>query len=190
MRCRERYKNLSLYWHSKKPVSVSECTIQYLKENIHRMDVWCDTCEKVINTRVTGEGRLNRKKEAIRLADISLFGSEVNTFDETVLSGRKTATKRQLHDYVKELFSCKICGIHLHPCAMEFHHIDKDTKITAVSQMINFSSYTFNSLVLEIQKCCLLCVVCHRYVENDLLDSPKDTIILDDTFWEEFISSL
>ena len=59
---------------------------------------------------------------------------------------------------------CAICGYDKCCNALDFHHVlpeDKKFQINAV----NFSKYSSNKLVDELNKCILLCCICHREIE-------------------------
>lgn len=58
--------------------------------------------------------------------------------------------------------SCIRCGFNEHPCALDFHHREKSTKVFGVSQMGYCSE---EKIMIEIEKCDLLCANCHRIVE-------------------------
>lgn len=45
--------------------------------------------------------------------------------------------------------------------ALEFNHLDKDRKIGGISTMIS-NNIPINMIEMEIQKCELLCVNCHK----------------------------
>ena len=69
-------------------------------------------------------------------------------------------------------------------CCLDFHHLDNDDK-TYVSQMLN-SSYA--KICKEINKCTVLCAICHRLATYDELNcsnfnrcSVSQDLIIDDS---------
>lgn len=62
---------------------------------------------------------------------------------------------------------CIICGYNRYRGALEFHHLDKNTKSKDYYRMKNWS---FESKKEELDKCVLLCSNCHREVEAGLTD--------------------
>ena len=63
---------------------------------------------------------------------------------------------------------CAICKNKYDPCAMDLHHIDPTTKSEGVNGMMRIGSY--QKLQEEIDKCVVLCAVCHRLFHNNLVD--------------------
>lgn len=78
---------------------------------------------------------------------------------------RKVKPHRKSHQarndaFMRELYSepCRDCGLVLHPDAMEFDHV-RGEKTADVSRLRNVSR---KRLTEEIEKCDLVCVLCHR----------------------------
>lgn len=65
--------------------------------------------------------------------------------------------KSWLKEFKKGL-KCERCGEN-HIACLDFHHVDKNTKEGAVSQLANSG---LNKLLKEIDKCIVLCANCHR----------------------------
>ena len=57
---------------------------------------------------------------------------------------------------------CMDCGIQYPYYVMDFDHRNKKTKLTTISRMINFHSYSKEKIIKEIKKCDLVCANCHR----------------------------
>lgn len=72
---------------------------------------------------------------------------------------------------------CMLCGYSRHQGVLEFHHIDPITKSFAVSG--GGFSRSWDSIVIELQKCVLLCANCHREVEIGVVTLPQ-TVYKDD----------
>lgn len=75
--------------------------------------------------------------------------------------------KQKLVDYKGG--KCSVCGYDKCLNALEFHHVDKTTKLFALNSG-NFGK-AYKTLVTEADKCILLCANCHReihYDENEL----------------------
>lgn len=56
---------------------------------------------------------------------------------------------------------CDICDIQYHSCQMDFDHLDQSTKRNSVCLMATIR-YSLNAIQQEIDKCRLLCALCHR----------------------------
>jgi transposase len=73
---------------------------------------------------------------------------------------------------VKELLvaeaggACAVCGYDRHPRALEFHHLDPETKAFGLGSGNSFSLATARA---EAAKCALLCGNCHAEVEAGVL---------------------
>lgn len=64
---------------------------------------------------------------------------------------------------------CEICGRQGPPYIFDFHHIDRSQKLFNVSSAGYHKSRT-DLLEAEMDKCVVLCAICHRMVEyGDLL---------------------
>ena len=55
---------------------------------------------------------------------------------------------------------CRDCGYVGHPDEFDYHHIDPNTKILAVSDMLG--TYGRPKVIAEMAKCEILCKPCHR----------------------------
>lgn len=61
---------------------------------------------------------------------------------------------------------CQICGYNRFYGALEFHHLDPNIKDFAISERIKSK---FEDLKPELDKCVLLCCLCHREVEAGII---------------------
>ena len=68
----------------------------------------------------------------------------------------------------KEGLSCEYCGYSkkTHSSfsinALEFHHILSSTKKYTIGNMISQATYTWKTIMNEVNKCRVLCCLCHR----------------------------
>ncbi len=67
--------------------------------------------------------------------------------------------------------SCIICCESESVC-LDFHHIDGDNKDYLVSQM-QYSTYSKERILKEMEKCVILCSNCHRKVHANILTIPS-----------------
>lgn len=70
-------------------------------------------------------------------------------------------SQKELELYLKDK-ACKICKDN-DPDVLEFHHRDPKTKKACISELV-CSGYTWDSILLEIEKCDVLCCKCHRKI--------------------------
>jgi hypothetical protein len=61
---------------------------------------------------------------------------------------------------------CEICNCVLDPCQMDFDHIDPSTKKYSICELVRKRA-SREAILLEIQKCRVLCVNCHRIVSKE-----------------------
>lgn len=59
---------------------------------------------------------------------------------------------------------CKLCGYKRYVGALDFHHLDRKTKSFSLS--VKGFCYSWDTILLEAQKCVVLCKNCHTEVEN------------------------
>jgi len=72
---------------------------------------------------------------------------------------RKSARRsKEFMARVKRKLSCSVCGYNKCPDALQFHHLKKEDKRRAVSEM---SRASIALLKKEIRKCSILCANCH-----------------------------
>jgi hypothetical protein len=71
---------------------------------------------------------------------------------------------------------CQICGYNKPvPGAYHFHHRDPSTKLFN----INSSTLGFEKLLLEVDKCDLLCACCHAEIhDEDWKENREDALVL------------
>jgi UV DNA damage repair endonuclease len=81
---------------------------------------------------------------------------------------RRRADNRNLIDAYKEELgcSCNLCGVIDHPVAFDFHHINHEEKEYTVSKM---AGYKWERIQKEIDKCVMVCAICHRKLHKGLL---------------------
>lgn len=62
---------------------------------------------------------------------------------------------------------CRVCGYNQteHPEAFDFHHTDPDDKGKNIAGMIT-NNTSFTKVAEELDKCILLCAVCHRVMHK------------------------
>lgn len=60
---------------------------------------------------------------------------------------------------------CKICGLIDDPCVYDFHHKDPNQKDYKLSSR----KISFRKIKTELDKCILLCCMCHRKLHADIL---------------------
>jgi len=58
---------------------------------------------------------------------------------------------------------CRLCGYDRHPAALQFHHLDPDSKRFSLSQQ--GVARSLERAQAEARKCILLCANCHAEVE-------------------------
>ena len=68
---------------------------------------------------------------------------------------------KEILDNTKEGKCCARCGYNECIEALDYHHIDANTKIGTVARLL--THYNAQDGLKEIEKCILLCANCHRY---------------------------
>lgn len=76
----------------------------------------------------------------------------------------KEKRKETIKAFVDEIKQnpCIDCGKNFDACAMDFDHLDPNTKVSEISTMIHSQQYSLDEIKSEIEKCELVCAVCHR----------------------------
>jgi hypothetical protein len=90
--------------------------------------------------------------------------------NKELYASRKKSRREELRGWWKEYkrgLKCTSCGEN-HPATLDFHHLDGSEKEFNVSRMIGELSK--ESILVEVEKCVVLCSNCHRkehYTEDD-----------------------
>ena len=80
---------------------------------------------------------------------------------------RQKKIKRQCIEYKGG--GCSICGYNRCIQALEFHHLESELKEKHVSGM---KSRSFERIKIELDKCLLVCCLCHREIHAGLIQVP------------------
>ena len=84
-----------------------------------------------------------------------------NTYEYQVMR----SLKRKTHLINLKGGGCEICGYNKNLAALEFHHIDKDTKESQLESR-TLSNSNMSWIMSEFEKCMVLCANCHREVHS------------------------
>jgi|TARA_R110002110_G_scaffold242993_1_gene459398 hypothetical protein len=86
---------------------------------------------------------------------------------------RNQMNKKKIYDEISRLTSkhkvdcgCQHCGYNKEAVALDFHHLDRDTKHSNVSRFWRTSWRQFLKMKEEWAKCIVLCANCHRIEES------------------------
>lgn len=72
-----------------------------------------------------------------------------------------SAIYQEVLQNIKVKNGCCVCGIkETIPALYDFHHIDKESKLFAISSITN--KHSLEEIVKELNKCAVLCANCHR----------------------------
>lgn len=84
--------------------------------------------------------------------------------------------RRRLKEMAIELkgSKCHFCGYNRCAGALEFHHVDENTKNFDLST--KGLTRSWNKIKEELAKCVLVCANCHREIHSGLLQLPKETL--------------
>ena len=101
------------------------------------------------------------------------YRSKENQKRNILLSDKISKKKRKyLNKFItriKLMFGCKICGYKKCGSALEFHHLDKNTKDFSISQMAN-KKISIQTIKKEIRKCVCVCSNCHKEIHELLIN--------------------
>jgi len=78
---------------------------------------------------------------------------------------RRRGIKRKLKLIELKGGSCEICGYKKNLTALTFHHINPETKLFNV-EMRNIANYNWDKVLIETNKCQLLCHNCHHELHH------------------------
>lgn len=89
-------------------------------------------------------------------------------------SERTKAAKIKMVEYKGG--KCKSCGYDTCYDALEFHHVNRDTKAFGLSQIRAITDVNWQTVKDELDKCVLVCCRCHREIEAGIIPCPSITI--------------
>lgn len=95
-------------------------------------------------------------------------GHRVNVCGSCKTLERTKANKIKSVDYCGG--KCQICGYSRTINALSFHHVDPRKKEFTISRGY---TYSWKKLKKELDKCILLCLVCHAEVHEGIAEIPK-----------------
>jgi hypothetical protein len=83
------------------------------------------------------------------------------------IKNRRDINRNLIDTYKEELgCTCLLCGLQDHPVAFDFHHVNHEEKENQISKM---AGYRWEKIQTEINKCVLICAICHRKLHKGLL---------------------
>ena len=74
-------------------------------------------------------------------------------------------TNKQMYEYIirlKKKGKCNRCGWKKHPEILHLHHKNKKNKLFEFSKLNKYIK--FKDILIEIEKCVLLCPNCHLFI--------------------------
>lgn len=95
---------------------------------------------------------------------VNLYTNQRRAADPAIMkndNAKHTAKQRELVRAFKTGKPCADCGISFENCAMDFDHLDPNTKKFVISQAVG-RGVGITALELEMSKCELVCSNCHR----------------------------
>lgn len=96
------------------------------------------------------------------------------------INKRRLETKPKLSQLNRDIIlekkksGCICCGYKEYPIALDLHHIDPSTKLYSVSSRVG--SAGFKAILAEVDKCIVLCAICHRLLHAGIIQLPEYTI--------------
>jgi len=82
--------------------------------------------------------------------------------------------QKSLRENLKKIkidVGCIVCGYNKCSDALEFHHLDRNSKKENISRLVAYGNE--ESVNQEISKCVVLCANCHREFECGLIQLPN-----------------
>lgn len=118
----------------------------------------------------------NMQKRSTRLSKNKTQKSSPRKTNSAVKSPRaqKRADKWALAQQIKMDHGCKDCGYRENPYALQFDHISDDKK-DSVSNLIR-SDYSWETILVEINKCEVVCANCHAIRTQNRKTSSFQTL--------------
>ena len=99
-------------------------------------------------------------------------------FERQVENSKKN--KKKVYNFISKSMNnektkkgCVHCGYNKDPVALDFHHLNRDDKFSAVSRYWRTSLKQFEKMRKEWEKCIVLCANCHRIETKRILNGKS-----------------
>jgi len=124
---------------------------QYSQKCYYKIPLLCHYCNEPVPLKI--------RKGGLQFCSDSCRSAQKKKSQERA----RQQKKKKLEHYKLER-GCKRCGYNLCPSAMDFHHLDSETKEIGLNQ--GFWSPNSKKVQDELKKCILLCKNCHAEIHN------------------------
>lgn len=121
------------------------------------------------NYRKSPEGK------RIRVLYAKKYAKTINGRDARYRANLKRYSKHV--DFINEIKlrkGCLLCGYKAHPAALDFDHRDRSSKLFSIGA--HKGRVSKDVLILEIEKCDILCAICHRIKSFENRDSVAEWV--------------
>lgn len=88
-----------------------------------------------------------------------------NIKNQNYIKQQERAKKRKIKIINERGGCCKICGYNKNYSALVFHHIESNKKDFNIDSR-KFSNTSWEKLLIELEKCELVCHNCHNEIHN------------------------
>lgn len=121
--------------------------------------------EKILKLRDEGKNYNEVQKELNCSKGVISFhlSQKVRDKQKRRLQKRRKNIKNELR--IRFGGKCKLCGYSKCLAALDFHHINPESKIHDIAHLIKTTSLTM--IETEVNKCILLCANCHRELHHN-----------------------
>lgn len=116
-------------------------------------------------------GGIYKRRYTCRECYNQYFKNYLNNDKHRALVSKKQNERRQEIAKLKTSKGCCICGYSKCSEALEFHHLDRESKTDRISRLIVSKSSMLSD---ELEKCVILCANCHREVESGITTLPLE----------------
>lgn len=140
----------------------------------------CTKCGEFFKNLVVVDGKernLQRRKFCLECSPFRSHNTrDLNKERPIRLSKSVAYVRERRHDIKSKAIEyrggkCVICGYDRCNRALEFHHLDPNTKLMNLSSS-RISSSAWEKVKSEIDKCILVCSNCHKEIESGLITYP------------------
>ncbi len=132
-------------------------TSEFYQRKTHRSGEYYEKCKDCFKNRGRNYYHQNHDKQ-LKLA---------------LIRKEKYRTERRIWLARLKDKPCCDCGIKYPPHVMDFDHRDSDIKIGSISWLAFHDTANLEKIILEIEKCDLVCANCHRMRTYDRLQRRK-----------------
>ena len=144
------------YQINKAGISRYKPPVKITEELLSKMQARYDECKNL---------QIISKEFGVSINRLKFLKRRTPQTDYEILRNRRYRIKKLLVEYKGN--KCQVCGYNRCLSALEFHHLDPNSKDFTIASTMKYSN--LDKLKVEVDKCILVCANCHREIHAGVI---------------------